>query len=158
MVPRTSSYTQIDTCINTSTCPAGTQYSENIRWMFPKCCHVPGIQGTFREHFRGKYFLKNSQWKNCFCVKIAFVVKVYDSTMTNVDLLVNSSNHKAMFSEYSKNIFMKSKSSKNCFVSYPVKILRLSLSSLAMFFWTVLKPFFNQSNALKRFVSMLDSW
>ena len=32
------------------------------------------------------------------------MLKVYDLTMKNVDLLVSSSNHKAMFPEYSKNI------------------------------------------------------
>ena len=57
-----------------------------------------------------------------------------------------------MFPEYSKdipeilqgyeNIFIKSKSSKTCFVGYPTKILILAVSSLAMFFATVLKPFF----------------
>ena len=43
--------------------PPGSQYSGNI------LCNVLGIQGTFRKHFKGKYFLKNSQWKSCFCVK-----------------------------------------------------------------------------------------
>ena len=32
------------------------------------------------------------------------MLKVNDLTITDVDLLVNSSNHKAMFPEYSKNI------------------------------------------------------
>ena len=77
--------------------PAGAQYSRNIRWVLPQCCNVPGIEGTFSEHFKGKYFLKNSRSKSCFCVKS-------DLTITNVDLLANSSNHKAMFPEYSKNI------------------------------------------------------
>ena len=36
--------------------------------------------------------------------KVVFVLKMYDLTKTNVDLLANSSNHKAMFPEYSKNI------------------------------------------------------
>ena len=59
----------------------------------------------------------------------------HDLTITNVDLLANSSNHRAIFPEYSKNIprisvskifqgyppeycnvFMKSKSAQNCFV------------------------------------------
>ena len=40
--------------------PPGTQYSGNIRWVFPPRCNVRDIQGTFREHFKGKYFLKSS--------------------------------------------------------------------------------------------------
>ena len=53
---------------------------------------------VFREHFRGKDSLK------IFNEKIAFVLQVYDLAMTNIDLLINSSNHKAMFPKYSKNI------------------------------------------------------
>ena len=36
--------------------------------------------------------------------KVVFVLKMYDLMKTNVDLLVNYGNHKAMFSEYSKDI------------------------------------------------------
>ena len=32
-------------------------------------CNVRDILGTFREHFKGKDFLKSSGWENCFCVK-----------------------------------------------------------------------------------------
>ena len=49
--------------------PAGTQYSGNIPWVFPQRCNVWDIQGTFREHFKGKDFLKSSRWKSCFCFK-----------------------------------------------------------------------------------------
>ena len=49
--------------------PAGTQYSGNIRWVFPQSCNVQDIQGTFREYFKGKDFLISSRWKSCFCVK-----------------------------------------------------------------------------------------
>ena len=48
---------------------ASTQYSGNIRYVFPQRCNVRDIQGTFREHFKGKDFLKSSRWKSCFCVK-----------------------------------------------------------------------------------------
>ena len=41
---------------------------------------------------------KKTQWESCF------VLKVYHLTITNVDLLENSSNHKAMFPEYLKNL------------------------------------------------------
>ena len=64
---------------------------------------------------------------------------MYDLTITNVDLLANSNNHKCfqniqrtfhefLFQKYSdkhKNMFMKSRSSKNCFVGYPVEFLIL---------------------------------
>ena len=49
--------------------PAGTQYSRNILCEFPQRCNVQDIQGTFREHFKGKDLLKSSRWKSCFCVK-----------------------------------------------------------------------------------------
>ena len=49
--------------------PAGTQYSRNTQWVFLQRCNVQDIQGTFREHFKGKDLLKGSRWKSCFCVK-----------------------------------------------------------------------------------------
>ena len=73
----------------------------------------------------GNMIKKNIFWK-IIDGKVVFVLKVYDLTITNVDLLGNCSNHKAMFPEYSKkiprisiskifqgneNAFMKSKSS-----------------------------------------------
>ena len=55
---------------STSSCNlVARQYSGNIRWMFPQRCDAPDIQGTFREHFQGKYFLTNPRWKSYFCVK-----------------------------------------------------------------------------------------
>ena len=134
------------------------QYSGNIRWVFPQRCNVPGILGTFREYVEAKYFLANSQWKS------RCLLKVCDLTITNLDLLENSSNHKAIFPEYKENI-------PQIFVSkmlqgYPRKIARLwkhfyeakkfrkllyglscenfnigSLLSCSVF-WTVLKLFF----------------
>ena len=60
---------------------------------------MSGIQGTFREHVKVKYiFLKILDGN------VVFVLKVYDLTITNVDLLANSSNRKAMIPEYSRNI------------------------------------------------------
>ena len=43
------------------------------------------------------------------------MLKMYDLTIANVDLLANSSNHKAMFPEYLKNIheFLFQKYSKD---------------------------------------------
>ena len=125
---------------------------------------------TSREHFKEKEFLKSFRWKSCFCVKSAW----FDNN--NIDLLANSSNRKVMFPEYSKNIPRMSVSKS--FQGYSWNILRLwiyflwsqkvqnivlwvilwNFGSLIswMFFWTLLKPFFN--NALERFMSMLDSW
>ena len=66
--------------------------------MFPQGCNVPFIQTTFREHVKGNFFQK------ILDEKVVFALKVHDMTITNVDLLANSSNHKAIFPEYSKNI------------------------------------------------------
>ena len=49
--------------------PSVTQYSGNIRWVFPQCHNVRDIYGTFREHFKEKNFIKSSPWKSCFSVK-----------------------------------------------------------------------------------------
>ena len=49
--------------------PAGTQYSGNMRWVFPQRCNFQDTQGTFSEHFKGKDFLKSSWYKSCFYVK-----------------------------------------------------------------------------------------
>ena len=79
---------------------------------------------------------------------------MYDLTKANVDLSANSSNHKAMFPEYSKNIpqiyvskvfqgypwniarlqkcFHEVKKCKNCFVGYSVKFLILAGSLLSL--------------------------
>ena len=139
-------------------CPAGTQYFGNICWELPQRCNVRDIQGTFREHFKGKDFLKSSQWKSFF------VLKVYDFIIANVDLLADSSNRKILFPEYSRNIPWISVS--KIFQGYPRNIIRLwkcysgvkklkklfcglsceifNIGSLIswMFFWTLLKPFF----------------
>ena len=50
---------------------------------------------------------------------------------------------------------MESKSSKNCFVGYPVKFLILVASSLEIFIGSLLKPFFIESKELR---VMLGSW
>ena len=101
---------------------------------------------TSREHVGN--ILKRNIFKKIIDGKVVFVLKMYDLTITNVDLLANSNNHKGIFPEYLKNIpqvslskilqgyprnivsyknvFMKSKSVKNCFVGYPVKFLILA--------------------------------
>ena len=48
---------------------------------------------------------------------------MYDLTLTNADLLSNSSNYKVMFLEYSKNI--QSISVSKIFQGYPPNIVRL---------------------------------
>ena len=79
-----------------------------------------------------------------------------------------------MFPEYSRNILQISVSKifqgqprNNIFRSQkvqkivlwvPVKILILAVSSLVMFFRTLLTLFYIWSNVLKRFASILDSW
>ena len=72
------------------------------------------------------------------------MLKVYDLITTNVDLLANSSNHEVMFPEYSSDIPQMPVTKifqgyprdivKLLKYFYPVKILILAVSSLAMFF------------------------
>ena len=102
MVPRTSSCTQIYTCINTSTCTRISQPAHNVPGIFAECSLSVAMFRASKEHLRN--ILKKNIFKKILNGKIAFVLKVYDLTMSNVDILVNSSNHKAMFPEYSKNI------------------------------------------------------
>ena len=85
--------------------------------MLPQRCNVWDIQETFRDHFKGKDFLKFLDGK------IAFVLKVYDLMITNVDLLANSSNHEVMFPEYSRNIPRMFIS--KIFQGYPWNIVKL---------------------------------
>ena len=121
-----------------------------------QCSWNPG--NIYRTFDRERFF------KKFFDGKVLFILKVYHLIITNVDLLENSINHKIMLPEYWRNIpriavskifqgylwnivrfwkhFQKSKSSKKCFVSYPVKIFILAISSLAMFVWILLKPFY----------------
>ena len=94
--------------------PGRRQYSGNTRWVFPQRCNVLDIQGTCREHFKGKDFLKSSRWKSRF--------KVYDMITSNVDLLANSSNHEVMFPEYSRDIPRMSVS--KTFQEYPRNIVK----------------------------------
>ena len=51
------------------------------------------------------------------------MLKVYDLIITNVELLANSSNHKVMFPEYSKNIARMPVS--KIFQGYPRNIVKL---------------------------------
>ena len=118
--------------------------------------------GTSREHI-GNILREKIFWK-VLEEKGVFVINLYDLIITNVDLLVKSSNYEVMFPEYSRNIppiavskisqgysrnivklwktFQKSKNSKKNFLSNTVKILKLAVSSLAMFFWTLLNLLF----------------
>ena len=89
-------------------------------------CNIPGIlaecspsvamfgtfrQGTFREHFEEKYFLKSSRWKCCVCVKSVW----FDNN--KCWSLANFSNPEVMFPEYSRNISQMSLSEN--FQGYP---------------------------------------
>ena len=55
-----------------------------------------------REHLGN--MLKEKFFQKIIDEKVAFMIKVYDLTITNVDLFANSSSHKAMFPEYLKTI------------------------------------------------------
>ena len=47
---------------------------------------------------------KKNIFKNILDGKVVFMLKVYDFTKTNVDLFADSSNHEAMFPEYSTKL------------------------------------------------------
>ena len=126
-------------------CSAGTQYSKNVRWVFPQRCNVSDIQGTFREHFKRKYFLINSRWISCLCVKNVWFDK--NKCWSFGKFQQSQSNICRIFEEHSTNfcfknipsifpgilygyivrniVFMKSKSVKIWFMGYPVKFLIL---------------------------------
>ena len=55
-----------------------------------------------REHLGS--MLKEIFFKKILDEKVVFMLKVYDLTITNVDLLGSSGNQKTIFPEYSKNI------------------------------------------------------
>ena len=75
---------------------------------------------TSREHLRNIF--KENIFKQIFDGKVVFVLKMYDWTKKNVDILANFSNHKAMFPEYLKNIPRISVSKS--FQGYPQNIAR----------------------------------
>ena len=68
----------------------------------PPTLQCSGIQGTFREYFKESFFKKKF-----FDEKFVFVLKVHDLKKTNVDLLPNSSNDKAMLPDNSTKICFK---------------------------------------------------
>ena len=59
--------------------------------------------------------------------------KDYSSDIPQISVSKISKDIPGIWQDYDA-IFMKSKRSKNCFAGYPVKILILAVSSLAMFF------------------------
>ena len=67
--------------------------------------------------------LRENFLKRILHEKVIFVLKAYNFTITNVDPLGNSSNHKAMFPEYLKNIPRLSVS--KMFQGYPRNIVNL---------------------------------
>ena len=78
--------------------PVCTQYSG----IFAECSLSVAMFRASGEHLGN--ILEENTFKKILNGKVVFVLKVYDLMMTNNDLLVNSSNHKAMFPEYLKNI------------------------------------------------------
>ena len=89
-----------------------TQLVRNIPGIFAQCSLSVTIFRSSREDL-----------ENILKENIILVLKVYDLTITNVDLLAKSSNHKAMFPKYSKNIPRISFS--KIFQEYPRNIIRL---------------------------------
>ena len=86
---------KVKQCNNVLPSLAGMQYSGNICWVFPQRCNVPVVQGTFSEHVKQKYFLKNYWQKSCFCVQ---------SLWFDDNKCWSLGKFQSMFPEYSKNI------------------------------------------------------
>ena len=79
-----------------------SQLVRNIPEVFAECFLSVAMFRASREHLGN--MLKEIFLKKILDEKVVFMLKVYDLTITNVDLLGSSSNHKTIFSEYSKNI------------------------------------------------------
>ena len=97
------------------------QPASNIPGIFAECSLNVAMFQTSREHL-GNIFKENIFYQ-ILNGKVIFVLKINDLTKINVDLLANSSNQKAMFHEYSKNIPRISVS--KIFQGYPRNIVRL---------------------------------
>ena len=76
--------------------------ARNIPGIFAECSLNVTLFRTSREHLGN--IAKENIFKKIINGKVVFILKKYDLTITNADLLANFSNHKAMFPEYSKNI------------------------------------------------------
>ena len=70
--------------------------------IFGECSLSVAIFGTSREHLGNT--LKEKLSSKVLDGKVAFLLKVYDLIITNINLLGNSSNHKVIFPEYSRGI------------------------------------------------------
>ena len=97
------------------------QPARNIPGIFGECSLSVAIFRRSREHLGN--ILKKNIFKKILNGKVVFVLKVYDLIITNVELLANSSNHKVMFPEYSKNIARMPVS--KIFQGYPRNIVKL---------------------------------
>ena len=82
-------------------------------FQFFKCIYVDVCLRNVNQ-----YYWKKKKWKSCFCVK-----NIWFDLWSNVDILENSSNHKAIFPEYLKKIPRISVS--KIFQGYPRNIVRL---------------------------------
>lgn len=107
-----------------------TQPARNSPGIFVECSLSIAMFLTSREHLG--IILKGNIFKKVFDEKVVFALKMYDLIITNVDLSANSSNHKVIFPEYSRNISRMSVSKS--FQGYLRNILRLWKC-----FWGVIK-------------------
>ena len=95
--------------MSTNYWPTGRQYSGNISWVFHQLWNVWDIQRTISKHCKGKYI-----WWKFLDGKVAFVLKVCDLILTNVDLYANSSNQEVIFPKYLRtNVCFEDKCSED---------------------------------------------
>ena len=98
-----------------------TQPAHNIPGIFAQCPLSVEMFGTYREQL-GNILKEKIFWK-ILDGKAVFVLQVYDLIIANVNLLANSSNHEAMFPEYSRKVLRMSFS--KIFQGYPRNIVKL---------------------------------
>ena len=76
--------------------------ARNRLGIFAECSLSVTMFGTPRELLAN--ILKENVFFKVLDGKVVFVLKEYDWIITNVDVLVNSSNHEVIFPEYWRNI------------------------------------------------------
>ena len=92
-------------CLELSILQLSTQPARNFPGIFIDCSLSLEMFSESREHLGN--ILKKKNLKKFIDEKFVFALKVYDLTIKTVDLLRNSSYHKAMFPEHSANFCFK---------------------------------------------------
>ena len=101
--------------------PVVTHLARSIPGIFAECSLNVAMFWASREHLSNIF--KENIFSQIHDGKVVFVLKMYDLKKANVDLLANSSNVKAIFPDYSKNIPRNYVS--KIFQGYPCKVVKM---------------------------------